>query len=254
MKTWHWFPSALLTALLAALLTAIPLVACAPITTQTPSPTLHLLRVGLSPAVQPWKTHVESCAEKLPGYGLILDELVFEADTWDRYDVVIYLGLPESFSGFSTQIGAETFALIVNSANPIESIAAERIVDIYTASITTWALVETDGSSFTQPITPWIYPERDFLHQAFKRAARFPDGARVEATIAPDPGAMLEAVASESGAIGYVPTRWLSDPIEGVKPVTWDGDPVELPVLGLAESDPQGAVRSLLVCLDQLDP
>jgi hypothetical protein len=250
MKPRHWKRSLIL----ALLLGIIPVVGCAPVITQTPSPTLQLLTVGMPPALRVWKAEVVNCAEDIPGYGLVLDEVIFEADTWDRYDVVLSLGLEESFSGFSTQIGEENLAWVVNSENPIESIPADVIQSIYTGVITDWAKIEVNGASYTQPISAWTYPERDILQQVFREAAGFPGAARIEALIAPDPAAMLEVVASEPGAIGYIPTGWLRDPTEGVKQAAWDGEPVVLPVLGLAESEPQGAVRSLLVCLDQLAP
>ena len=79
--------------------------------------------------------------------------------------------------------------------------------------------------------------------------------------LAPDPQAMLEAIAGNINAIGYIPGSFLTsgDPtltsniniIQVDKPLE---DALHQPVIAVTRSEPQGLMRSLLVCLQNRIP
>jgi hypothetical protein len=58
---------------------------------------------------------------------------------------------------------------------------------------------------------------------------------------------MIEAVAKDRGAIGYVPEAWVGDSVR-VLEIELPAE-MHLPVLALAEQEPQGALRGWLSCL-----
>jgi len=65
--------------------------------------------------------------------------------------------------------------------------------------------------------------------------------------LAMDAEVMRRAVARDSQAIGYLPSRWVDSQ---VKVITVDGiKTMAIPVLALTQMEPQGEVKSLLECL-----
>jgi hypothetical protein len=82
-----------------------------------------------------------------------------------------------------------------------------------------------------------------------------------QAMLAPDPAAMLEAISKDENSIGYLPASFLLssgsvNPGE-VNLVQLD-QPLETaldqPVVALTQAEPQGLLRSLLVCLEADNP
>jgi hypothetical protein len=76
--------------------------------------------------------------------------------------------------------------------------------------------------------------------------------------IVPNPGAVVEAVSQEPGAIGYLPESWLetTDPQvrEKVKELRLNDQnegEITIPILAYLRSEPDGGVRELLFCLQE---
>jgi ABC-type phosphate transport system substrate-binding protein len=97
----------------------------------------------------------------------------------------------------------------------------------------------------------WSYPEGDDTRRAFDTAVLFGQRLTREAQLAPDPQAMLEAISSNTTAIGYLPERWVQNN-PGVRSVSLNqklAEALRQPVLALSEGEPVGNVRTLLLCL-----
>jgi hypothetical protein len=98
----------------------------------------------------------------------------------------------------------------------------------------------------------WTYPKEDELRAAFEAAILSVGISSTRAMLAPDPGAMLQAIANQSGSIGYAPRSWLKGGSNSVRVIELDSkleEKLRLPVLAISSKEPAGAVRTLLLCL-----
>ena len=67
--------------------------------------------------------------------------------------------------------------------------------------------------------------------------------------------AMLEAVANDPQAIGFLPTRWLNQSVKPIEILDFQNNDLLLPILAVTKSEPTGLTRDWLLCLqEQINP
>ncbi len=106
-----------------------------------------------------------------------------------------------------------------------------------------------------------MLPDGDPTRISFDQAVIAYQSLTSEAMLAPDPQAMLEAIAGDINAIGYLPESILSsaDPtlVENIKIVQLDkslDEALHQHVIAVTRNEPQGRMRDLLVCLQNKVP
>ncbi|NLG97599.1 MAG: hypothetical protein GX491_09590 [Chloroflexi bacterium] len=222
-----------------------------PVTQPAPS----LLTVQASFALQPLENDFHSCAGELTGTALIVQDTPAAALNLDEAAIGLRWGLHEQPDYFAAEIGYEELAVIVHHTNPVEEISLEELQAIY--------LGEQTQPPFNEWM-PWAYPKGDDVQQVFESAVlqnRSPDSSVIH--LAPDPAAVLEAVAANPGAVGFLPARWLTaqalpTPImdEGlagsvkVLPVKdMEAGQFRRPIVAMSRSEPNGPEKDWLLCL-----
>ena len=121
-------------------------------------------------------------------------------------EIVLEIGQPDARenAGYLSQIGAEQIAVIVNKDNPAVNLTSDELSQIYSGQRTTWI-----GAS-GQPIQVWVLLEGDPVRNIFDQAVLQNQALTSQAMLAPDSGAMLEAISSDVDSIGYLPASFLS--------------------------------------------
>ena len=106
-----------------------------------------------------------------------------------------------------------------------------------------------------------MLPEGEPTRHIFDLAVMQNQLTSTEAMLAPDPGAMLEAVSQDRYAIGYLPGSFLTagEPsfTGKVKIIQLESsleDLLRQPVVAITQGEPEGLLRSLLVCLEAKSP
>jgi len=215
----------------------------------TPAATPVLINVALTPAMGTFREVLHSCSKAHTEF--ILNVYESSAGTLDQQsvDLVIQLG-GDPDPKFTYPIGEETIDLIVNSSNNVMTISEEKLRDIFSGRITSWA--EVGGEQ--QPVHVWIYPDVYATRRIFDGVFTLNENLSPNALIAPNPQAMLEAIGDDPLAIGYVPQSWLAQDQNGeqVRPLQINQKLVELlhqPVYALSQIKPGDALQKLLICL-----
>ena len=147
-------------------------------------------------------------------------------------DVDIYFRLcePEQLPPFSAPLAWEEIVLITHPNADIGALNQTQLQALFSGS---------SGGD----IQVWVPLQGDETRQAFESAI-LPNGLLTPfAKLAPDPAAMLAAVAADPDAIGYLPKAWLTDDIN-----TFELG-LRLPVLALADEELQGPALILVSCL-----
>ncbi len=225
------------------------LAACQP-QAASPIPTLPVVRVQFTPAAQPLTARLHACAAQV-GAGLVVDETPAGALDPSGADFALRLGVPAASPGFLAQVGQDEIVVIVPPDNPVQDLSLADLQGIFSGKIKSWdALAGGQGQS-GGAIQVWAYPPGDDLRAAFDVAVLGNAGLTPLAYPAPDPAAMLQAVASNPGAIGYVLKSELDASVRSLPLSDVDLSAFEQPVLAISQAEPQGVARALLVCMQE---
>ena len=225
----------------------------------SPQPILVIYR----PAAQAVLPELAACAANYPTIAIYAQPDVrplpeIRADPEIGADLILYLGddgLSES-AYTATLLGYETLVVIVNANNPLASLTRQELQAIYTGETNTWQV----GDQETE-IQAWTYATQEGARHTFENAVLGTTTLTNRVLLAASPQAMLEAIASEANAIGYLPGSWLLPgapaPTEGVHAIRLDetiANQLRLPVLALTPSTPQGMLQAVLLCLQEAEP
>jgi hypothetical protein len=218
--------------------------ACSHAPSITPPATQQVLTVLLPPALEPLKAGLQSCADDQPGIALFIDEAV--ANTGNGPDLTISLGEQAPLTAFAASLAIEKIVVVANKEDPPARLTTDDLRGVYGGWITKWDTL--GGSQGTVQV--WDYAKMDPLHQLFDQAVLKGVSVTSLALLAPTPAAMLEALSSTPGSIGYLPSAWLE--VEKVKVISLDDGisaALQAPVLALSAAEPQGALRTFIGCL-----
>lgn len=234
------------------------LCACQPLAA-TPVPTPQVIRLSFTPAAASWSQRVGACALKLPGVGLVVDEIPTGQTISPQVDVSLRAGLAPSPSlPYTIILGWDEIAILVNASNPLAAISLKDLVALYQGQLTTWdSLFKNEGqaASYAAPLEVWSYPQDDDLQHIFNQEAglALPQGdlARSVVFTAPDPPALIQAVGQAPGAVGFTLKSYLLGSHPAVRSIPLaSGDPgvLRVPVTASLRSEPQGLLRQLVLC------
>ncbi len=228
-------------------LMVLGLVACQP-HASSPTPTPQIVQVEMTVGTRPWSERLSQCADQVPGSALIVHELPVTSLDLSQADFALRFGPPDTPAPFAAEVGQDELAIIANPETGNLDRPLAKLREIFLGQ------TPNENSSTREPGTAqpeptaqvWSYPPGDDVRVAFEKTLldgqAIPDGVN----LAPDPQAMLEAVAKNAGAIGYVPKSWVT---ERVSVLNLSGS--DQPILALAKSEPQGVARQILLCLQK---
>jgi hypothetical protein len=210
------------------------LAACSPFETATPLPVMQTIRIAITPALQPLSQALQACAAEQPE--VILDVMETPAGSLMEVNADLYfrLGEPPQLPAFAAPLGWEEIVVITHLSADSSAVNKPQLRLIFSG------MSAADTGADAQV---WVPLEGDETRQAFELVL-LPNGwVSPFAKLAPDPGAMLSAVVADRAAIGYLPNAWVTNEVR-----TFDLG-IRLPVLVLADEEPQGPAFLLVSCL-----
>ena len=203
-------------------------------TTSIPPP--EPVVIALTPDVAPLRLAVSTCAAQTPDAPILIEESYLgQVDA----DLFIRLGEPDPLSPFIAQIAEEELLLIVHPANQSASLTLDEVADIFSGRMRRWS--EIGGAD--SEIKVWVLLKVDETRQAIQQEVLHGGLVTPNAFLAPHPSAMLEVISNDPDAIGYLPKAWSTGEVSTI----FLG--IKMPVLVVADEEPQGAARQLVACL-----
>jgi hypothetical protein len=218
------------------------LVACGAPPPRIIPPTPDAITISILPSLEPAVPALVKCSQSLPDTVLFVARVPASAVASRSADLTLWLGNPPGNTGFAAPLVLDELAVVVNRTNPVESLEIGDLRAIFSGREDNWAgFVEVDSR-----VSVWVYPEGNELQALF--SGTILGGSRLTsfANLAPGVEAMLEAVAADPAAIGFLPGAWLDDTVRQVQVA---GVSLHMPVLLLAGKEPQGNVRAFASCL-----
>ncbi|MBN2147438.1 MAG: hypothetical protein JW726_08615 [Anaerolineales bacterium] len=236
----------------------------------TPPNAQLVVSVIYAPELQPWADAILACQSEAPGSLAIQEETGSIQFPTDPAQILLRLGdLEESSIPYEASLLGETQLVVIANAQNTAAITAlsppltrQQLRSIYSGDIVSWAAIAdpVQVTASSGSIQVWVYPSESAQQSLFDQAVMNHSPVTSQAYLAPDPQAMLEAIAYNPDAIGYLPEGWLftSDPtlVGAVFAINLDVDLVQAlrqPIIALTVPEPLEELKALLACTQRSD-
>jgi len=209
-------------ALFIPLLASILLSACG---AGTPVTTPQLVNVYATAATQPWLADLYACAEQ--------ESVVIRlADSPSAAEILLRVGQPEDLSTPAYEIDREDILIVTNRESPVQNLSAEEARALF-------------AGRGAEGVDIWIFAPAEDVQQIFEREIMQGTPITSLARLAATPQQMSDTLNSEKNAVGILPRHWKAGTVRDVLALP------NVPVLAILKSDPQGAAKDLLTCLQK---
>lgn len=216
---------------------SIGLCACQPSATTVALPSPQILHMQITPALDRLRPALHACAAE-EALGLVVDSLPATALDPSQTDLALRWSAPAETSDFAAVLAEEALVVIVHPTQERAAVTRGELRALYSAG-------QQAGG-----LNPWAYPPGDDVQQAFETLVlQGPPEQPLPVFLAPDPPAMLEAVAEDPNAIGFVPAGWVTGQVRVLPVSDLDTEESLQPILAISTAEPQGAARAMLLCL-----
>jgi len=204
-------------------------------------PTPQTIRIAFLTGLSPLADLIQFCISERPEDYFVVHETPL-LPLNNQTDLVLWLGeKPASFS-FAAPIGWESISVVLNQHNPLNHLRSEDVRALFSGNVTNWKQLEGEE----RPVSVWVYPDEDEIQHQFASFLEANRPFTSLAFLATTPAIVIEAVSSDPGAIGFIPTAWID---ASVKPVRLEVESPSLPILVLSTTEPIGAARDFIACL-----
>jgi hypothetical protein len=197
------------------------LFSCSPI---TPSVTPQLITIYSTSAAQPWLPDLYSCA----GTSIVVSRV----DEPSTADIVLRVGEPLFLDTPAFQIDTEEILIVTHRQSPVQNLTLEEAR----------ALFAGQGDPSVQV---WVYAEEEDVQSVFDQTVMAGRRLTPTARIAVSPQQMSDTLVNEANTVGILPRHWKAGDTRDVLLVA------TVPVLAITGSEPHGAIKDLIVCLQK---
>lgn len=223
--------------------------------TPSPTPQEATLRIGASSAALPLLDLVTPAyMAKAPHITLRRESgdsaLLLEAVASGR-DHFAIVALPPSEGMWAMPVAVTGVAIVVHPSNPLRALTLAQLRSLFKGEITSWAQL----SAFNRDVIVLSREDGSGLRRAFESQVMGEQRVTLTAAIMPSDAAVIEAVATTPGAIGYISSASVEPvvhmvAIEGVLPSPRslaDGSyPITTPLYFVSLGEPAGEARAFL--------
>jgi|APSaa5957512622_1039677.scaffolds.fasta_scaffold62013_1 hypothetical protein len=217
------------------------LTACSGIDYSEPPAEPRTLSVSYTPALGWIAEDLNLCALDNPEIALIVTEAPASGLDFGAAEVYLRLGTaPEETPHIATLLGYESIVVIAHPDVPPSHL---EIID-----------VQIHYTHLNAEYQTWAYPPGDEMRATFDTVVLKGAKPSPHTKIAPHPEAMLEAIATTPGSVGYSSEHWLRSEVQSADPGLDYAQALRQPILALTATEPQGATRQLLACLQNALP
>jgi len=203
-------------------------------------PTLVPVQVAYPPSMMGFVDAFSGCANQQQQIALYLERIT-SADVGTNAHVLLWWGEPPR-DGSAYQLGEIVISPVVNSQRVDSVSSLEQFKKIYEGQTISWP----DG----RPVQVWTYPLDDPIRQTFEQAIGVKN-LSPNAYLAPDPQIMLEAIAADADAVGYLPLDGVTKN-QKVAPVDLNkglAESIRQPLIVNMDHEPEGVLLTWLGCI-----
>ncbi|MCJ7626231.1 MAG: hypothetical protein MUO76_22295 [Anaerolineaceae bacterium] len=190
------------------------------------------------------------CTLQQSQVGIAVTEYSVFQGPLDNIDILLHWGPNDHIEGVASVIGRDEIAVITHPDNPIRPISKEQLFRIYMGETWFWEQLTTEGSGFSGDIHAWTYPPDDTIRKIFESSISDSELHNPFVYIAPHPEAMLQALANDPLAIGFLPSIWLDTRVRELAVDGFQQGTLSVPILAFTNGEFQEKQLSWLKCLE----
>jgi hypothetical protein len=198
------------------------LTACTP--SALPQTTAQIITVYSTLAAQPWLPPLYACAGS--------STVISRVDDSSLADIILRVGEPDILVLPAYQIDTEDILIVTHRQSPVQNLTFEDAR----------ALFAGQGDPSVQV---WVYASEEDVQQVFDQAVMEGRNVTPSARVAASPQHMSDVLVNESNTVGILPRHWKVGDTREIFVV------LTVPVLALTQSEPRGAIRELIACLQK---
>ncbi len=197
--------------------------ACSPPVTLQSTP--EAIRIFASDITQPWLQTSYDCARTL-------QIVLYRADSPAEAQINIRLGEPQSLNSLAFQIGQDDLLVVTNPQNPAKNLSPAQVRKIFSQTSDEETLV-------------WVFAPESDVQEIFSREVLQDSRVTSLARLALSPEQMQAAIGKDQNSVGILTRHWLTNSQQVVFSID------NIPVLALTPSEPVGAIKNLIACLQK---
>jgi hypothetical protein len=205
------------------LLIFFSILVCSCSTSTLPPATPVVISVFSTSAAEPWLSSLYECAGT--------STTVSRVDDASTADISLRVGEPEALTVPAFQIDTEEILIVTNRQSHVQNLTLEQSQGLF---------AQSDPS-----VQVWVYSSDADVQQVFDQLVMSGRSVTPSAMIAVNPQQMSDTLNGQTNAVGILPKHWKSGDSRFVYSIP------NIPVLALTKSEPQGAVKELIACLQK---
>jgi hypothetical protein len=182
----------------------------------------EIVNVYATSAAQPWLKELYSCAENLSATLNI---------TANEPDIFLRVGEPENIISPAFKIDEEEILIVTNRESPVQNLTLAEAQELF-----------AQGSDSAKV---WVYPSDADMQLVFDQLVMKGRSVTSFAKLAASPQQMSDLLNAEKDTVGILPKHWKAGTVREVFSAGI------VPVLAITQEEPQGAVRTLISCLQK---
>lgn len=206
---------------------------------------------------------MSTCAQTIGSFSIITHNLPIDQLDTTTDALQLRWGAPDSLTSYAVILGTDRLALITNPANPLTTLSQELAQKIAAAGISNWGEVYADcpgcfasapdENLAAQSLALNFYSSQEEPQQLFvKTVMAGQPVAAASAMLIPGGKQMLEIVASDPAAFGFVPAHFVTTSVKEVSLTGVDPAALQMPILAISSAEPTGKTRDWLLCLQKV--
>jgi hypothetical protein len=197
------------------------LFSCSP---STPPTTPQVVTVYSTSAAQPWLDPLYACVGS--------SSVISRVDDLSSADIALRVGEPEILVSSAYQIDTEEILIVTHRQSPVQNLTLGEARALFAGL----------GDPSVQV---WVYASDEDVQLVFDQFVMEGRSVSPSARLAVNPQQMSDTVVNETDVVGILPRHWKAGDVRDVHLVA------TVPVLALTKSEPQGAVKELIACLQK---
>jgi hypothetical protein len=217
-----------------------------------------VIKVQISTALTHWVPKLTTCSENLVDTGITVDILPRHELNIQNADLVVRFG-PRTIEEQNVSVlTMDRVIFIINVNNPLTSISSQSLAEIFLGHYQTWGQVPEMAfldPTNDLPISVFSYGDGSDLNPILSSALLDGDSESQAVLYAASWEILQDSVAKTPGGIGYLLKSQVSADVLTLQ-VEDQSDlqmGLEQPVIAVTGSEPEGALRQLLLCLQISD-
>lgn len=183
-----------------------------------------MVDVYTTPATQPWLANVFACAPAV--------SVIRVADSPEDADISLRLGEPDLLATPAFQIDTEEILIVTYRQSTVQNMTVEEVRELFAGR----------GDSSVQV---WVYAMREDLQKVFEQTVMQGRSVTSLARMATSPQDMSNTLNNIPNTVGILPRHWKAGDSRFVYTIP------DVPVLALTDSEPQGAIKAIITCLQK---